>query len=362
MPSEFVTIKKTDRRFEELVTGRFSKNKVARPTDSFNLDNQLESMTFEVVPRSEIKTPNKLVVIWKGLRPSLITITLSPVILALTILSAKGEALNVAVAISSVAALMFLHFAAFLLNDYYDHLKGVDQTNRKRGSRIIQNGWIPAWEVKTWGLVNVGLGVVAGIPALLSDPLLIGGLGVFALMTVIGFSRAKKGFKETGLGEFLIFLCLGPLLTIGFSTAVADKAPPSVWMIGFVFGWMASLIFQIRHLEDLVTTAQNRQGNLIHRLGFDRAKKVISSELWILGASALLSAPFTVGTDLVALPVIGLLYFISTMSVIRRLRRARSSMDSQLVGLSSHMAWSHLQLAVLTFIFLAPRSWLFLSI
>jgi 1,4-dihydroxy-2-naphthoate polyprenyltransferase len=263
-----------------------------------------------------------------------------------------GYPIEWSLAFLSLIALMLLHFSVFLLHDFFDHYNGKDQINRKKGSRIIQRGWTTGKAVRFWGFVNLGLGALVALPVILTRPLVVGGVGLIAGLIILGYTRANQGLKDFGLGEVLISLCLGPLLTVGYSFAITGQLHRDIFAVGFVFGWLASLIFQLKNLEEMLTTYQNRSGGLIQRLGFDRAQKFISWQLLLLPVVALVLFQFLQLKFLLSFSAISL--FLTCYWLERRLRQADSPMSSWLAGLSQDMAAVHFKNAVFFAILLAP--------
>ncbi|MCB0408164.1 MAG: prenyltransferase, partial [Bdellovibrionales bacterium] len=311
-------------------------------------------MTFKIVKKDLDHVPPKWKVIWQGLRPRLLTITLSPVILTTVILFDSGVEVHWSLALLSFASLMFLHFAVFLFNDYFDHYKGVDQVNRAKGSRIIQNGWASAKDVKFWAVVNLILGIAVGVPAVVQKPYIVGSIGLIALIVILGYSRMERGLKERGIGEILISLCLGPLLVTGYSLTISGRVSVDALFVGFIFGWLSSLVFQGKYLEEMVTTYQNREGSLIQRLGFDRGKKLIQWQLLALPFVALVMYQFVSMRILLSASTFFL--FITCFLLQKRIRLANSPMSSYLTGLGDRVAIIHLKNAIFTLLFIFPSN------
>lgn len=352
MQARFVTLHRNDPQFSDYISGKFSQTETAVPIGSFNIHQNTSTVTFKIVPKSAATKAPMWRVIWRGLRPRLLTMTVTPIILGTLIALHLGSQVDWYLAGLSFASLILLHFSVFLLNDYYDHLKGRDQINKRQGSRIIQNGWASARTVRNWGFTHLAAGAVIALPVIWSRPLFVGGIGLFAALVILAYSRAHQGLKDLGLGEILVSLCLGPLLAVGYSFAITNHFHIDIFGVGLVFGWMASLIFQLKNLEEMVTTYQNRSGGLIQRLGFDRAKRFISWQLVLLPFFALGSFQFLNLWVLLSFATIPL--FLTCFWLERRLRRAESPMSSSLSGLWRDMAAIHFKNAVFFAIMIAP--------
>lgn len=352
MSFRFITVRRTDPDFESYITGAFSQSERAIPMGSLNIRSKSNFVTFKIVSSEVDEKPSRVRVVWEGLRPRLLTITLAPAALTLMILARQQFAIDILMASLSLLGLLFLHLSVFLLNDYFDHVRGRDQINRSRGSRIIQKGWATAKAVKFWGFFNLTVGILLGLPALLQKPLVVGGIGGLALMIILGYSRLNQGLRESGVGEVLVSFCLGPLLVAGVSLTASDRVSVSALAMGIVFGWMSSLIFQLKNLEEMVTTYQNRGSTLIQRLGFDGGKRFIRWQLFFLPPVSILIfqfVPLGILLSFCSIPLFFTCYFIA-----RRIGVADSPMSSILTGVANEMALVHLKNAIFFAILLFP--------
>ena len=100
-------------------------------------------------------------------RPAFLTITLLGCLIGIALPSATKETFGINFLALCVA--LFTHAAANLLNDYFDHLNGSDQSNEGRitpftgGSRFIQNQIFKPRQILLLGitliLLSAGLGL-----------------------------------------------------------------------------------------------------------------------------------------------------------------------------------------------------------
>ncbi len=351
MSLRFVTVRRNDPDFDGYITGDFSSTERAIPISSLNIKSQSNFMTFKIVAADE-KKPTRARIVWEGLRPRLLTITVTPAALSLMIMSRQSMPIHWVLAITSLLGLVFLHLSVFLLNDFFDYYRGRDQVHRSRGSRIIQKGWATASAVRFWGFFNLALGVIFGFPAFFEKPLIVGGIGGLAVLVILGYSNLKQGLRDIGLGEILVSVCLGPLLVMGYGLAVSNSVSAPALAMGIIFGWMSSLIFQLKNLEEMITTYQNRTRTMIQRLGFDRGKKFIALQLYALPIVAIVIFQFVELGILLSICSIGL--FFTCYWLARRVCHADSPMSSILSGIADEMAVLHLKNAIFFSILLFP--------
>ena len=112
-----------------------------------------------------------------------------------------------------------LHLGANLINDYYDAF-GSDPLNRNftpfsGGSRVIQDRELAAETVKTLAYFFLALGVVCGLALIYFGRPWVAVFGFLGLLAGFCYSASPVQLMSLGLGEVLIFLAFGPLLTLG---------------------------------------------------------------------------------------------------------------------------------------------------
>ena len=112
-----------------------------------------------------------------------------------------------------------LHLGANLINDYYDSF-GSDPLNRNftpfsGGSRVIQDGQMSPGQVKTQAYLMLGLGVGCGLSLIYLGRPWVALVGLLGLGAALFYSAGPLQLMSGGLGEIIIFLAFGPLLTLG---------------------------------------------------------------------------------------------------------------------------------------------------
>lgn len=326
--ARFVTLLRSEADFISYMNGTFSKTHIAIPVNSYSVNSSRERVTFRIEPFGANGLPSRLKVLLKAGRIHFLTLGLGPLIVVWSYLRHLGVTLDLSYAASACLALLFFHLAVFFLNDYADHLSGKDRTGVRGSQGILQLGWMRPVQLRRWGLVALGLGVLCGLPALRSNPVSLGLLGAFGVAATLTYSWASPELKRFGIGELLRFLCLGPFLTFGYGMAISGEAHGTLLALGVFFGLSANLIFQLRQIEGLYRGAGEYFSTWIGFLGFDRGKKfllflVSSMALLILGTLYfyLANTPWAI---LLLAPIIVL------ASLFYHLKKARSPLSSDL--------------------------------
>ncbi|MEO0335851.1 MAG: prenyltransferase [Pseudomonadota bacterium] len=352
--AEYITVSKADPRYLQLLEGISEDGRTALPLKSFSAKKSSNWATFRLVSEEKEPRPSRVVVILKGIRPLYLTMTLTSPFLCMAEMARSQVLPDLFLAVSILLSLAFLHFSLFLFNDYTDHIDEVDHTQSKRKRGIIQMGWATAREVKAWAFVNFALGCIFAVPAFVHRPLFVLGMGAIVVFTFLTVWKLHAFLGKRGLNEYVVSLSLGPLLAFGFSHAVYGSFSWYSLSLCVVFGWLASLVFQTKYLEEMVSTYQNKRESLIARLGFDKSKRFITYQL--VGLPLLAVAIDLLFSQLWASLFVTLALLTYSYYVVKKFKNSPSPMSSNLVHISRQTALMHLGMGlVTTLILLIPQ-------
>ena len=172
----------------------------------------------------------------------------------------------------------FLHLAANTYNDYFDWTSGTDQINNdyflqlSGGSRAIELGLITEkqlFKLATTFLVLAGL---AGLVIMLDDKieLLYYGLaGAFSGYFYTGYPLRLVARK--GIGEILIGLNYGPLMTMGAIYAMSGIHSWEAFLFGIPLGILTTAILWINQFPDSKSDEIAGKHHLVVVLGLEKA-------------------------------------------------------------------------------------------
>lgn len=172
-----------------------------------------------------------------------------------------------------------VHIAANTWNDMYDWQSGADKINHdyflpySGGSRAIELGLITEG-----GLMRIAVGslVVAlacglGIAALGSPIVLpLGVLGAAAAWTYT--APPLRLIARRGLGELLIGVAFGPLLSVGAVAAMTGTIDPVAALLGIPVGLLTTAILWINEFPDAPSDALAGKNHLVVTIGTSAAR------------------------------------------------------------------------------------------
>ncbi len=279
METQFITLKRGEHKFKSYLEGSFSEKWRALPEQSLNISTAREQVTFRLERVEDLNRPSWFFLLFKLFRLEWLSLTFGPAFATLAYLYKSGMEISPVSTGIGLSAIFLFHAGVFALNDYRDHIRGVDRLQINGGSQIIQRGWMAAHQVKKIGLSLVATASLLGSYLVLQQPFFLILVGAFILLAVLGYSYFGKGLKYLGFGEFVAFFSFGPLLTYGVARSISHFHSPEVLGLGFGFGYLAALIFYSKQIENMASDSQLGLRSFALWLGFDRAKKLFE---WLL--------------------------------------------------------------------------------
>jgi 1,4-dihydroxy-2-naphthoate octaprenyltransferase len=357
LPSDHEFVKQTLRDFRVFQNGqrwiaRLRGEGRFRSAAFSDLAEKRGQVLVELIPVEQWRRPAMALRWLAALRLPYLSISLLPLFLVFCASLAGGKVagtgLVTTLLFSSVA---LIHLGCNFWSDYEDHLRGVDNPGQSGGSGVIQKLWIPAIHLRNAAAVFFLTGCALGILLLTRLPLdAVGGrLFALALIGAIGaasYSGWPFHYKYFGLGEPIVFLLAGPLVTVG-AAAIFFRESNELLRFAFLSLPLAFLV-----------TLRLHSGNM-QRIPFDSIARVQSIArlfgfAWSKHAYVfLLLAPyFSVGalifTGLAGgRAMITLLALPFALLAFRALREARGPLDPACYELRKQAARLHLAFGLL---------------
>jgi 1,4-dihydroxy-2-naphthoate octaprenyltransferase len=180
-----------------------------------------------------------------------------------------------------------LHLGANLINDYYDSF-GSDPLNPNftpfsGGSRVIQNRQMSPGQVKALAYLMLGLGVGCGLILIYLGRPWVALVGLLGLAAALFYSASPLQLMSSGLGELIIFLAFGPLLSWGAYYVQTGKLSLVGAAVSLPLAFLITAIIWINEFPDLSADLAAGKRHLVGRLG-------LKFSCWVY--AALMAAPF----------------------------------------------------------------------
>ncbi len=214
-----------------------------------------------------------------AMRAPFFTATVVPILLGTSIAYYMNYSINWFYFALTLLGGLFLHGGANVINDYFDHVTQNDEINKEfirpftGGSRVIQEGLMTPKEVLTEALILLFLGSVIGLYLVFQLGWVILALGIFGVLSSIFYVEPRINLVGRGIGELLIGLNFGVLMTFGaFYVQAVEFSWVPIWASLPVALLIAAVLY-INEFQDAKADSAVGKLHLVVRLGKERAVK-----------------------------------------------------------------------------------------
>lgn len=212
-----------------------------------------------------------------------------------------AEPINWFLATLTMLGVALLHLASNVFNDYFDYKSGTDQANTKYftqfsgGSRSIEMGLIDLGGTLKVAMVLalIALSIGLYLTSVVGQGVLLIGLTGLAL----GFFYTAPPLRlvaRHGLGEIVIGLAFGPLITMGMYYVLTGTYSWESFMFGIPTGLLTTNILLINQVPDTEGDAKTGKNHLVVTFGYAMAPVfyaiflggALGVTVWLAGAHA----------------------------------------------------------------------------
>jgi 1,4-dihydroxy-2-naphthoate octaprenyltransferase len=225
--------------------------------------------------------PARGIALWlRALRVPFLTASGLPVLLGAFAAYSKTGDLSFPRLGLTLSGVLCLHLGANLANDYFDEVTGCDRANPEPtpfsgGSRVIQEGLVPARTILAVSILFFAAGLVHGlvlnsmVPGNLVLVLGVAGIGLAALYTAVPIKLSYRG-----VGEVTVFLAFGPLEVAGSYLCQAGRIGPGVLAVSVPAGLLVVAILLVNEVLDVDGDRRAGKRTLVVALGSRRGYTV----------------------------------------------------------------------------------------
>lgn len=225
-------------------------------------------------------------------RAPVLVMTLSSA-LAGVLLALNSVSIAIDVACITVVGLLLAHATNNLVNDWVDHISGVDKDNYFRsryGTHVLEEQLLSVAGMALVTFLTGGLALLCGVYIWFATE---GGVEITALIVagavlVLFYTWPLKHFA---LGEVAVFLVWGPLMTAGTCFVLTTELTWEVFWVSLLVGMGPTLVILGKHIDKLQEDQQKSVKTLPVVLGSERAlflTRMLLSALWVLFAIVVL--------------------------------------------------------------------------
>jgi 1,4-dihydroxy-2-naphthoate polyprenyltransferase len=257
---------------------------------------------------------------FRAARPWSFTASAIPVLLGAAIAATQGWFDPWLLALTLLGSLA-IHAGTNLVNDYYDHHKGLDAVQQIGVGGAIQRGELSPRQVLLGGLAAFAMGSAIGLYLVsVAGPFILW-LGLASVLVGFFYTAGPFALAYVGLGEVAVFLFMGPVMVVGSYFVQARAVTPGVVLASLPVGFLVAAILHANNLRDLEIDRSVGKRTLATLLGRGGARL----EYYALIGGTYLSLVLTVALG--AAPWLTLVCLFTLPLALRLVRTAASETE-----------------------------------
>lgn len=238
-----------------------------------------------------------------AMRPKFFTASILPMLIGTAWGWTLADGFDAVAFVLGLAATVFVHASANVLNDVFDGLNGNDSLNEGRiypytgGSRFIQNGVIDIPQMAKWGVLLLALGVACGLALSLHSGAGVIWFGVAGVALGVLYSAPPLHLSARGLGELAVGVAFGTLPVAGAAWLQTGTLDAGAVILSIPVAMWVTAILLINEVPDATADAAVNRRTLVVRFGDTAARRIYIG----LHAVAFLSLAYASWTGLLPL-------------------------------------------------------------
>lgn len=174
-----------------------------------------------------------------------------------------------------------VHLGGNVINDFFD-AQGSDPVNERvtpfsGGSRVIQQGRLSTHAMFWLAMLLFAMGLAAGLWLVYLGRPWVLAVGTAGLLGAWLYSARPFSLMSRGLGEVVLFLSFGPVLTLGAGYVFSGQFTWQAFVLGLPTGWLITAVLWINQFPDYQADRQAGKDNLVVRMGTKRSRVVYAA-------------------------------------------------------------------------------------
>lgn len=245
----------------------------------------------------------------------------------------------------TLLALLLVHAGTDVCNEVEDAANGVDPVDKMDNSGVFNRGLLSIAEGRRLYAALFAAAFALGVfICLIQGPVLLA-IGVAGILGGWLYTGGPRPYKYDGLGDPLIVLLMGPLLTQGAYTAITgDGFHADAFWLGLAPGLLIASVLAANNASDIEGDRAAGVRTMAVRLGFARARALFLVMLTAAVATPVVLWATGVFSAWILLPLVLLPLAVARA---RQALSARASGDERLLTLAPGTAQLHLLFCLL---------------
>ncbi|MGI0040070.1 MAG: prenyltransferase [Nitrososphaera sp.] len=234
---------------------------------------------------------------------------------------------------------VFLHASVDLLNDYWDHRRGIDsattRTKFSGGTGVLPENLLTPKAVYAAGVIFLILGAAVGAYFVAVRGVTIAVILGFAVVAIYFYSTS---IVNAGLGELFVAI-KGAMIVLGTFYVQSALIEPAALYVGAIVGILSATVLFVNSFPDFEADRSKGRRTLVILLG--KKSAAAAFPIFIIAAYAMMVAGIFLGfTKIYSL--IGLASLPFAAKSIMSLRKDHESVDKLVPAMSSAVTYSRI--------------------
>lgn len=251
--------------------------------------------------------------------------------------------------ILTYVGVVFLHASVDLLNDYWDHRRGIDSTTTRTkfsgGTGVLPEKLLSPRAVYSAGIVFLILGAAIGTYFVVTKGITVAIILGFAVAAIYFYSTS---IVNAGLGELFVAI-KGAMIVLGTFYVQTTTVDPAVALIGIIVGLLSATVLFINAFPDYAADKSGGRRTLVIVLGRRNAARVFP--LFFIAAYGMIVASILVGYATVY-ALISLGSFPIALRALMQVRGKNVEVNDLVPAMASTVMYSRVTGFLLAFSFL----------
>jgi 1,4-dihydroxy-2-naphthoate octaprenyltransferase len=214
--------------------------------------------------------PSRLSVWIEATRPYSFTASVTPVLIG-SVLGMGDGPFSFGRFLLALIGSLFLQIGTNMINDYYDHLSGVDTLESMSGSQVIQRGMLTPGEMYWGGIAAFAIGSVCGLLLVLLCGWPILALGLVSVLAGYFYTANPVSLAYLALGEATVFIFMGPVIVVGAYYVQREAFALAPFLISLPVGCLVASILHANNIRDLNFDIEHGKNTLATMIGRNAA-------------------------------------------------------------------------------------------
>ncbi|MHA7631560.1 1,4-dihydroxy-2-naphthoate polyprenyltransferase [Corallococcus sp. M7] len=221
-------------------------------------------------PRPTLKT-------WlMAVRPKTLTAGAVPVLVGTALAYSNGVG-RLLPALAALVGAVLIQIGTNFINDFYDFKKGADTEERLGPKRVTQSGLIAPGTVLLGGLGCFALATLVGLYLVAVGGWPIVAIGVASLLCGYAYTGGPFPLAYLGLGDLFVLIFFGIVAVTGTYYVQAGVVSPAAWWASVPVGAIGTCLIVVNNQRDASTDVKAGKRTMAVRFGqgFGRAEYVL---------------------------------------------------------------------------------------